>query len=298
MENKMQSLEEHIMETHSHRAVYGYVRIIKQYINYTSEEKANNATYHEVLEYIGVLRKKAVHPKTLRNHLYSIKMYYQWLADTAQRDDHPCKDLYLKDKINRSIAIETLYSKEELEKIITTQKSKLPLVRTRDKIILSLLGNQAITVFEIIHIKVEDLDLIKGTINLAGCVKTQPRLLPLKGEQIMLLNDYITKIRPLLLKNNKKPTQADLSTLILSVRGNQMKPISITGIMKVPWIDGKKINPQKIRQSVIANLLKSGQDLRIVQAFTGHKRVSSVEEYRQTGLEELKTIIQKLHPLQ
>ena len=53
----------------------------------------------------------------------------------------------------------------------------------------------------------------------------------------------------------------------------------------------------KFRQSVIAHLLKSRQDLRVIQAFTCHKCVSSVEEYRQTGLEELKATIKKHHPL-
>ena len=57
-------------------------------------------------------------------------------------------------------------------------------------------------------------------------------------------------------------------------------------------------NPvRKFRQSVIAHLLKSKQDLRVIQAFTGHKCVSSVEEYRQTGLEDLKAMIKKHHPL-
>ena len=49
---------------------------------------------------------------------------------------------------------------------------------------------------------------------------------------------------------------------------------------------------------VIANLLKSGKGLRDVQYFAGHKKISSTEKYRQTGLEELKAAILKYHPLQ
>ena len=71
-----------------------------------------------------------------------------------------------------------------------------------------------------------------------------------------------------------------------------MNANSISSMFKAPLS-----HSQKIRQSVIAHLLKSGQDLRVIQAFTGHKRVSSVEEYRQTGLEELKAAIYQYHPL-
>jgi site-specific recombinase XerD len=275
MPEKIITLEQHIGETHSHRAIYGYIRIINQYIKYIGEENAKAATYQDVVHYMGVLRESDIHPKTMMNHLFSIKMYYQWLADTMQRDDHPCRDLYLKDKINKSILIETLYSKEELQRIISTQKSKMPLTRTRDRIILSLLGNQAVTVFEIIHLKVQDVNLKESTVNLAGSVKTEPRVLPLKGEQIMLLNDYITQTRPTFLKKNKKATERDRQTLILSTRGNQMSPISITQLMKEPWIDGKKITPQKIRQSVIMNILKSGQDIRIVQESKQRRRIQT-----------------------
>jgi len=59
-----------------------------------------------------------------------------------------------------------------------------------------------------------------------------------------------------------------------------------------------KLSPLKIRQSVIANLLKENKGLRIVQEFAGHRRCSSTEAYKQTGLEELKQVIDKIHPLQ
>ncbi len=297
MKGKVQPLPEHIGQTHSHRAIKGYMRMINIYLKYKGESPAKKAVYPEVVEYIGMLREQGMHPKTVRNHLYSIKMYYQWLVDTGQRNDHPCRDFYLKDKINKAIPVETLYTKQELEDLLDTYRARLPLTRNRDKIVLSLLVHQAITVFEIIHIKISDIDLHKGTVNLPGCVKTMARVLPLKSSQIMLINDYINNTRQLLLKNNREPTKEDTETLILSVRGNKMKPISITGIFKQPMSNGHKITPQKIRQSVIANLLKSGNDLRVIQAFTGHKRVSSVEEYRQTGLEELRNTIHKHHPL-
>jgi hypothetical protein len=60
---------------------------------------------------------------------------------------------------------------------------------------------------------------------------------------------------------------------------------------------GRALHPKTIRQSVIANLLKQGNDLRIVQAFAGHKYPGSTEAYRQSGIEELNAGIQKYHPL-
>ncbi len=59
----------------------------------------------------------------------------------------------------------------------------------------------------------------------------------------------------------------------------------------------RNLNTKTIRQSVIANLLKSGHDLRLVQTFAGHKYPSATERYRQTGIEELKAGVEKYHPL-
>jgi len=297
-EETKKQLEAHILEKHSVRAIYGYVRLIKQYINYTGEASAKAAVYSQIVDYMGVLRKQGVIPRTLLNHLYAIKMYYQWLVDSGQRDDHPCRDFYLKDKINKAIQVENLYTKKELDEILNTYIGRTPLMRRRDTVVLSLVVNQAITNTELLELKISDIDFKKGVLHLPGCVKTQARVLPLKPEQIMLFSNYIKYCRPLFLQRNTKEAKEDKDILILSREGKKMCPTSLCGIFRLPLSNGQKITLQKIRQSAIAHLLKTGKDLRVVQAFTGHKNVSSVEEYRQTGLEEMKNLIQKLHPLQ
>jgi integrase/recombinase XerD len=68
------------------------------------------------------------------------------------------------------------------------------------------------------------------------------------------------------------------------------KPETGEGINYLVETD-RNLNAKTIRQSAIANLLKAGKGLREVQYFAGHKKISSTEKYRQTGLEELKAAI-------
>ncbi len=49
--------------------------------------------------------------------------------------------------------------------------------------------------------------------------------------------------------------------------------------------------------NILLYLLKDGKDLRVVQVFAGHKKISTTEKYRQSGLEELQAAIEKHHPL-
>jgi integrase/recombinase XerD len=44
-------------------------------------------------------------------------------------------------------------------------------------------------------------------------------------------------------------------------------------------------------------MLKAGGDLRVVQVFAGHKKISSTERYQPSASEALKTAVNKYHPL-
>lgn len=110
----------------------------------------------------------------------------------------------------------------------------------------------------------------------------------------MLLHQYMTEVRP---KLNKNPFN---EFLLLGNRGEPMKAEDITKHVKRTFkgkFEGRKVNVMTIRQSVIANLLKSGNDLRIVQVFAGHKYPSTTEKYKQTNLESLHTAITQHHPI-
>ena len=56
------------------------------------------------------------------------------------------------------------------------------------------------------------------------------------------------------------------------------------------------VNVARARLSVIANLLKKGTDLRVVQVFAGHKWASTTGRYRQSEAEALKSALLKHHP--
>jgi len=294
-------LEEYLRKNYSKASLTSYENMINRYRAFT--QNAETASYSDVMTYIKYLRRKGNHPKTVRNNLFAIKIYYRYLIKTGKRKDHPCSELNLKDSINRSIPVEELYSKEQLEELLTTYKTKKKNINERNKVIISLLIYQALTVLEISQININDINLEEGTIFISGNVKNNCRTLNLKTNQIMLLHRYITETRPKLgnVERSEIPIAERIgknSALIISSTGERIKPHSISRLINDGLPKSKRKTPIKIRQSVIANLLKSGNELRIVQVFAGHKRVSSTEAYKQTGLDELKSAITKLHPLQ
>lgn len=293
MKKISQALKEYLQEHYSKNSVNNYENIILRYTTYM-QEKAETANYTDVLNYIGYLRKLQLHPKSLRNNLFAIKIYYRYLVAIGKRKDHPCQKLYLQDQINRSIQVESLYSAVVLEELLQSYKAKNPIMQKRDEVIISLLIYQALTVLEVTQIEISQIDLEKGTIQITGNVKNKGRTLHLKPNQIMLFYKYIHETRTEIIKQTK--SQSNL--FILSEAGKNLFPGIINRMINQDRKPHEKLLPIKIRQSVITHFLKANNDIRLVQVFAGHRRAGSTEEYKQSGLEELKANINKLHPLQ
>jgi integrase/recombinase XerD len=288
----MTALEIYLLKDHTPPTVKIYLRDIRVYLDYMTEEKAAMATYQDIMQYVDYLRKQYQNPRTINRMLYGVKAWYHWLLQTGKRTDHPCRYLTLKDAKEQDIQLQDLFTSSELEQLME-RKERYESVRTRNQVAVSLLIYQGLRLVEAEQLKVQDIDLEVGTIYTRGMAKTLPRTLKMKTKQVMLFYKYIHKIRPEIISENT-------DHLILNIRGKAMKADNINYLIETfkNYFPDRNLNAKTIRQSVIANLLKEGKDLRVVQVFAGHKNPSSTEKYRQTGLEELKSAIQKHHPLQ
>ena len=112
-------------------------------------------------------------------------------------------------------------------------------------------------------------------------------------QQILLLYEFINQDR-----NKLKTFRNDENALLLGKLGTPIRKEDIDYLISTYQKQSKKrLTSTTIRQSVIANLFIKNNDLRIVQHFAGHKSPDTTEKYRQTGLNALKTAIDKLHPI-
>jgi site-specific recombinase XerD len=289
------NLQTFLEQEYSKTSIRGYENMINRFL-LALGDKAEKGTYTDVLDYIGLLREQGLHPKSLRNNLFAIKIYYRYLVAIGKRNEHPCRYLYLKDQINRAIQVESLYPQEVLETLYHTHQSKNPDNHNRDKIIISLLIYQALTVLEISQLKTSDIDLENGTIRIKANAKNKGRTLSLKPNQILLFLGYLKHDHKRYHRRQKPGKRKDY--FLLNDEGLQLWQSGINRMINHNRDKQNKLIPLKIRQSVIAHLLKENNDIRIVQEFVGHRRTASTEAYKQTGLEELKSAIEKLHPLQ
>jgi integrase/recombinase XerD len=286
------AIEKYLQEHYTKQTTKAYQREIEIFI--TNNPNSKKYTYADVVNYIGAVRKKYPNPKTINRILSSIKAYYSYLCSSNQRKDNPTKAIKLRDKISRDIQLQDLFTGEELE-ILLNRKERYTNLEHRNKVLMSLLIYQGLQPRELANIKLNDINLQEATIFIKATNNTNSRTLPLKANQILLFQYYQTEIRKKLLKENES------EKYLVGIRGNDFTEVDITSHLKHNYkslFTNRKVNAKTIRQSVITNLLKLNNDLRIVQSFAGHKYTSTTERYRQNNVELLQAAVNKYHPLQ
>jgi integrase/recombinase XerD len=290
------TLQEYLSQRHTQGTAERYQRDIANYLQTVTEAKAINAAYSDIMDYIEILRNKYSNAETIKVIIQSIKKYYYWLNHTGQRKTHPCRNLKLREKTNRDIQIQDLFTSAELE-LLLERKERYSDLKTKNQVIISLLIYQGLTRNDIVNLTLNNIDLNEGTIYIKADTKTNSRALKLKSKQIMLLHKYINESRKELVKRDAVRHKSE--ALILTKLGTAETGEGISYLLETAkhLFPNRNLNTKTIRQSVIANLLKSGHGLRLVQTFAGHKYPSATERYRQTGIEELKAGIEKYHPL-
>lgn len=284
------SIEDYLKESLMQSSVESYLYDINKYKS--NNKNADQYDYQKVMQYIEILRNQ--HSiSNVKRVIASIKKYYDYLIETGKRKDNPARAIRIRDGKENPIQLQDLFTEKELQNLLVPRIERYPFLTKRNKIIMSLLVNQGLRLGEIEHLKLTDIDLEKATIQINKTGITNARNLPLKAEQILLLYEFINQDR-----NKLKTFRNDENALLLGKLGTPIRKEDVDYLISTYQKQSKKkLTTTTIRQSVIANLFIKNNDLRIVQHFAGHKSPDTTEKYRQTGLNALKTAIEKLHPI-
>ena len=285
------TLEQYLQKHYTEKTAKAYLYEIDNYLSNCTG--AAGAVYKDIVSYMGALRLRYSKASTLNRILASIKAYYDFLCYTGQRSDNPARAIRLRDRQSRDVQLQDLFTSEELETLLERPERYNNLAH-RNRVLISLLIYQALQPGEMETLTIHDINLATGSIYIKPTVSTNKRELQLKPNQVLLFYQYIHEIRPKLLRRKK------YDALLIGLRGTPMKAEHITDHVERSYkglYGRRKINAQTIRQSVIANLLKQGHDLSLVQVFAGHKYPSSTERYKQNAVETLRDAVQQYHPL-
>ena len=224
--------------------------------------------------------------------LCAIKKYYDFLIETGQRNDHPCRTMRFKAMRKKGIIFSDLFSSAELE-LLLERNERYAVIKARNQLIASLLIYQGLKVREICKLKLRNLHLDERIIYIKGSKSNMSRRLDLHPRQYIYFDSYLNLSRKQLAK-----TKTD--DLFISMRGAPINCDDVRHLIesfKGLFLD-RELNPETIRISVIANWLNDKHlPLEQVQLMAGHKNLSTTAKYRQSSMVDRRAIINSLHPL-
>jgi integrase/recombinase XerD len=275
---------------HTQQTIRSYKYAITHYLY--SNPNAENYKFKDVLSYITEKVDAYKSTDTKNSLLAAVKKYYDYLIDSGKRNDHPCRRLILKNRINRDIIHQDLFTSEELE-LLMERNERYAALRLKTQALISLLIYQGLTAGELSSLKLNHVDLDAGTIYVKESRKNTRRHLDFQSKQYRIFEKYLHESRPEL-----KRVETDIFIV-----GKLGTPITVDDLNYIvstfkPLFPDRNLNPKTIRQSVISNWLNEKRiPLEQAQLMAGHRWISATARYRYTPISEQRDLINRFHPL-
>lgn len=180
---------------------------------------------------------------------------------------------------------------EEIKRVFVQETPETP-ETLRDSAILELAYASGLRLSELKNLRLEQLHLEAGFINVIG-KGNKERVVPVGKKAITALNRYIESARP------KFITPESPANVFLTRRGTPFASVTlwlrIKNYIRRAGIE-RNITPHMLRHSFATHLLEHGADLRVIQELLGHANIATTEIYTHVAGNRLREIHKKFHP--
>ena len=289
-----------------------YLRDAESFLNWYGGE-AENCHKKDILKYLGHLQKKGLQNRSRSFVLTALSHYFTFLHKNGNIAQNPTALLRIRGTKKKTL--HHIFTPEQLdslcddychnfvrnldnENLPDNMRQRIHLSRQRNYVMLGFLVYQGLATNELQTITTDDININKATVKINGTRQSNGRTLPLKAPQIGSLINYINNIRPRFFEYCNH-TERLFFALPEHGRGKEPKPNlnnTVNAMAKqLKSINGTFHNLKQIRASVITNWLKT-EGLRKAQYLSGHRYISSTEQYLPNNLESLTDDIAKFNP--
>ena len=260
---------------------------MEQFLSKQGIDTIETVTVTALNSYVLYLEKIGRKPSTISRSIASMKAFFHYLAREGEITVDPSESLKppkIEKKLPEILTIEE--TKRLLEQPSGTSPKEL-----RDKAMLELLYATGIRVSELIHLKVQDLNL-----NMEFLVcrdKNKERVVPFGSMAKKSLEAYLENGRPNIVEDET------CEWLFTNCSGQEMsrqgfwKLIKHYGTLAGIQTD---ITPHTLRHSFAAHMVGNGADLKSVQEMLGHSDIATTQIYTQMNQGKIREVYQKAHP--
>jgi integrase/recombinase XerD len=179
----------------------------------------------------------------------------------------------------------------EIDRLLSPELPETP-AGLCDQAVLELAYASGLRLAELQHLRLEQLHLEAGFINVIG-KGNKERVVPVGRKAVDALERYLAAGRPKLVRPRSP------AAVFLTKRGTAFAAVTLwlrikqrvrrTGV-------GRNVTPHMLRHSFATHLLENGADLRVIQELLGHASISTTEVYTHVAGSRLREVHQRFHP--
>lgn len=244
----------------------------------------NSIDHHLIRRFINFLNRTNYKKRTLSRKIATLKSFFKFLNRQELIETNPMVHI-ISPKLEKSLP-KFMYE-YQIESLMNAPDLNTP-IGLRDRAIMEVLYASGIRVSELVSIKINDINLDLGTINVTG-KGNKERIVPIGSFAIEAIKNYY--------KSGFLEDKGEY--LFYGLRGKPLGDRSVralldTYIKKVSTT--LNISPHTFRHSFATHLLERGSDLRVVQTFLGHESLSTTQIYTHITKNQLKKTYDKAHP--
>lgn len=179
----------------------------------------------------------------------------------------------------------------------------------RNRTMLEVLYGAGLRVKELVSLRLEDLRLAEGLVNVRQGKGRKDRVVPIGRVAVGYLTEYLSRVRPALAGGSRNgdrrrstrtmPASAAEARVFLTRVGWPMLPHDFRRVLlalaeRAGLRD--RITPHTLRHTFATDMLRGGGDLRHIQAMLGHASLRATQRYAQIVRRDLKRAHERSHP--
>lgn len=237
--------------------------------------------------YVLYLENSRFAPASVSRNVASVRAFFRFLYRKHVIEEDPSEQLKAP-KVEKKMP--EILSVSEVE-LLLQQPAAHTSKGMRDRAMLELLYATGMRVSELIHLKVEDVNLNLGYVTCSD--GERERIIPFGKICTDALREYLDKAR------NSLVGEQEVEELFTNCSG---KPMSRQGFWKVLKAYAQQagitrdITPHTLRHSFAAHLIQNGADIKSIQEMLGHSDISTTQMYLNLNVNKMRDVYMNAHP--
>ncbi|WP_206922792.1 tyrosine-type recombinase/integrase [Alicyclobacillus suci] len=250
-------------------------RLFNRFLHEQGISELNEIDTSVMRTYPRWLHRTGHKPTSTARRINSLRSFFKWLVDEELIDTNPLVKIQVP---RQEKQIPIYFRPDELSKFLTAPTLQHPL----DKAVIYLLVNTGLHRQEVINLKLQDVDLNSGVLNVRLGKGAKDRVIPLNEIATSALVEYL-RVRP----------EVDSDALFIGMRSARV-PIGVQYLhrlfhrcLREAGIKRKGLTLHKLRHTFATRLLERGADLRTLQELLGHEDLNTTQIYTHASRERL-----------